>query len=460
MHFRQFYLGCLAHASYLIASGGEAAVVDPQRDADIYLEEARAQGCVIRHVIETHLHADFVSGHRELAERTGARLYFGAAAPAKFPFVPVHDGDESRMGDVVLRFLATPGHTLESISILVFDNTQSRSVPYAVLTGDALFIGDVGRPDLMGSRMPAADLAGMLYDSLHRKLLTLPDDVRVFPAHGAGSMCGRNISSETSSTIGEQRRFNYALQPMPEEAFIKMMTTDLPEPPSYFSRDAQINLEGPALLEALPDPIAFSPEAIQKMQRGGHLILDTRPSSQYGAGHIPCSLNIALNGQFASWAGSLIKPDTPLLVVAEDPEHVREAQTRLARVGLERVSGYLKDGVIAWHMANLPLPAMEQISVEELRQRIEEKSIDLILDVRRPKEWEGGHIPQATSMPLDHLAEAASSLNRDARIAAICASGYRSSVATSLLEQLGFRKISNVVGGMTAWSNAKLALAS
>src|SRR5438034_2787560 len=258
-----------------------------------------------------------------------SRVRIGARADAKFPFVPVHEGDEIDMADVTLRFLETPGHTPESISILVFDRQKSSTVPGAVLTGDTMFIGDVGRPDLLGSRVPATDLARMLYQSLHAKPLTLPDDVKVFPAHGAGSLCGRNISSDTSSTIGEQRRFNYALQPMPEEAFVKMMTTDLPEPPSYFSRDAQINLEGPAFLEDLPDPIAFSPEAVQKMQRGGHLILDTRPSSQYGAGHIPCSLNIALNGQFASWAGSLIKPDTPLLVVAEDTEHVREAQTRL-----------------------------------------------------------------------------------------------------------------------------------
>jgi len=273
-------------------------------------------------------------------------------------------------------------------------------------------------------------------------------------------MCGRNISSETSSTIGEQRRFNYALQPMPEEWFIKMMTTDLPEAPSYFSRDAQINLEGPPLLDDLPDPIAFPPEVVQKMQRGGHLILDTRQASQYGAGHIPGSLHIGLNGQFASWAGSLIKPDIPLLLVAEEPERVREAQTRLARVGVEKVSGYLKDGVLAWYTANLPLASVEQISVQEVRQRIEENSVDIVLDVRRPKEWETGHIPQATSMPLNHLAESASSLNRGAKIAAVCAGGYRSSIATSLLEQLGFPNISNVAGGMTAWNNAKLALAS
>ena len=460
MYFRQFYLGCLAHASYLIGSGNEAAVIDPQRDIDIYIKEADSHHLAIKHVIETHCHADFVSGHHELAARTGAKIYFGARAEAKFPFVPVHDGDEIVMSDAMLRFLETPGHTPESISILLFDRQKSLAVPDAVFTGDTMFIGDVGRPDLLGSRMPATELARLLFHSLREKLLALPDEVKVYPAHGAGSMCGRNISSETSSTIGEQRRFNYALQPMPEEAFIKMMTTDLPEAPSYFSRDAQINLQGPGLLEEFPEPIAFSPEAVQKMQRGGHLVLDTRPSAQYGAGHIPGSLNIGLNGQFASWAGTLIKPDIPLLLVAEDPEQVRESRTRLARVGLEKVSGYLSNGLLAWHQAGLPLTKIEQIPVEELQHRISEKSIDLLLDVRRPAEWESGHIGVAVSMPLNHLMESALSLNRDARIAALCAGGYRSSIATSLLEQLGFRNISNVIGGMTAWNNAKLATAS
>jgi hydroxyacylglutathione hydrolase len=460
MYFKQFYLGCLAHASYLIGSDGEAAVVDPQRDIDIYLEDAKAHGLQIRHVIETHCHADFVSGHHELAARTGAKIYFGAEAAPKFDFVPVHEGDEITMGNVDLRFLETPGHTPESISILVFDREKSGTVPYGVLSGDTLFIGDVGRPDLLGSRMAASDLAGMLYDSLHQKLMPLPDDTRVFPAHGAGSMCGRNISSETSSTIGEQRRFNYALQPMSRDAFIQMMTTDLPEAPAYFSRDARINLEGPALIDEFPEPIAFSPEAVQKMQRGGHLILDTRPPSQYAAGHIPGSLNIGLGGQFATWGGSLVKPELPVIIVAEDYESVREARTRLARVGLERVSGYLKDGVLAWHEAGLPLAIIEQISVEELRQRIQENSVQMVLDVRRQPEWNNGHVEGASHMPLNHLTESALSLNRDGKVAAMCAGGYRSSIACSLLEQLGFRNISNVVGGITAWNNAKLPLAS
>jgi hydroxyacylglutathione hydrolase len=459
MYFKQFYLGCLAHASYLIGSGSEAAVIDPQRDIDIYLEEAKAHGLEIRYVIETHAHADFVSGHHELAAHTGAKIYFGARAAAKFDFVPVYDGDEIVMQDVTLKFLETPGHTADSISILIFDRQVSAAAPWGVLTGDTMFIGDVGRPDLMGSRMPAAELAGMLYDSLHNKLLPLPDDTKVFPAHGAGSMCGRNISSETSSTIGEQRRFNYAVQPIPRDDFIKMMTTDLPEAPSYFSRDAQINLEGPVLIDELPEPIAFLPEAVQKMQRGGHLVLDTRPSAKYGTGHIPGSVNIGLGGQFASWAGSLIKPDVPLLIVAEDADSVREARMRLARVGVERVTGYLKDGVLAWHQAGLRLATIEQISVEELRLRMDEQAVDTVIDVRRPPEWSSGHIEGALHMPLNHLTESALSLDRDAKIAVLCAGGYRSSIASSLLEQLGFRNISNVVGGMTAWYNAKLAVA-
>jgi glyoxylase-like metal-dependent hydrolase (beta-lactamase superfamily II)/rhodanese-related sulfurtransferase len=456
MYFRQFYLGCLAHASYLIGSGDEAAVVDPRRDVDIYLQEAAAQGLQIRHVIETHCHADFISGHRELAARTGAKIYFGADAAAKFDFVPVHEGDEIVMNDVVLRFLETPGHTPESISVLVFDRKTSDTVPYAVLTGDTLFIGDVGRPDLLGSRMPASELARMLYDSLHKKLMTLPDETKVFPAHGAGSMCGRNISSETSSTIGEQRKFNYAAQPMAVEEFVRMMTTDLPEAPSYFSRDAQINLEGPVLIDELPEPLGFAPEAVQKMQRGGHLVLDTRPAQRYGTGHIAGSLNIGLSGQFAVWAGSIIKPEVPLLIVAEDLDAVHEARTRLARVGLEKVSGYLENGVVAWHEAGLPLASIEQIPVEELARRIEEKSVDAVVDVRRPAEWNSGHIHEAVNKPLNHLAESVADLNQDARVAVVCAGGYRSSIATSFLEQLGFRKISNVVGGMTAWHNAKL----
>jgi hydroxyacylglutathione hydrolase len=301
MYFKQFYLGCLAHASYLIGSDGEAAVVDPQRDVDQYITEAEAQGFKIKHVIETHLHADFVSGHRELAARTGADIIFGANSGAEFPHRAVNDGEEIKLGRVTLRFLDTPGHTPESISILVIDNDVSPQ-PQKVLTGDALFIGDVGRPDLAGGRgYTAQQMAGSLYESLHSKLLKLDDAVEVYPAHGAGSMCGRNISKETSSTIGEQRRFNYALKPMSKDEFVRMMTADLPEAPAYFPRDAEINRTGAPALEELPRPKALAPREVDALATKGHLLLDVRPSAPFGAAHIPGALNIALSGQFATW---------------------------------------------------------------------------------------------------------------------------------------------------------------
>jgi hydroxyacylglutathione hydrolase len=467
MYFKQFYLGCLAHASYMIGSDGEAAVVDPRRDVDSYIEEARAQGLEIRHVIETHLHADFVSGHRELAHRTGAKIYFGAKAGAKFEHVPVHDGDEIRMGDVVLRFLETPGHTPESVSVLVVDRAVSE-VPKAVLTGDTLFIGDVGRPDLAGAdplqrsdpALSAQAFAGMLYDSLHGKLLALPDSVEVYPAHGAGSLCGRNISSETSSTIGQQRQFNYALRPMPKEEFVRMMTTDLPEAPGYFARDVAINREGAPELAELPDPPALGARDVEALQKGGAIVLDTRPAAQYGAGHVPGSFNIGLSGQFASWAGALIPPQALILLVCEEKDQVGEARTRLARVGLENVAGYLAGGLLEWHRAGLPLATTEQIGVEELDARIREAHAGRVVDVRRPGEWQAGHIAKAVHIPLNTLKEHAAELPKDQPVAVICAGGYRSSIATSVLEQQGFTKITNVVGGMAAWKNANLEVAA
>jgi glyoxylase-like metal-dependent hydrolase (beta-lactamase superfamily II)/rhodanese-related sulfurtransferase len=456
MYFKQFYLGCLAHASYLIGSQGEAVVVDPQRDVDQYLQEASNQGLKILHVIETHLHADFVSGHRELAAKTGAKIYYGNKADVEFEHVPVKDGDDLNVGDVTLRFLETPGHTPESISILVYDGKNAQE-PYGVLTGDTLFIGDVGRPDLLGSTMSAAQLAGMLFDSLHGKLLKLPDSVKVFPAHGAGSMCGRNISSETSSTIGEQRKLNYALQDMSRDDFIRMMTADLPEAPSYFSMDAQINRKGPAILEELAAPAPLSPEEIESRSKDLEtLILDTRPSDQYGTGHIPGALNIGLSGQFASWAGTLIPLGTRIILVTENEEKARESRLRLARVGHENVVGFLSGGMLSWHNAGLPVATTEQITVDELDRLIQDSAIQQIVDVRRPNEWKGQHISKATHIPLNHLADEVAKLDSEQQTAAICAGGYRSSMATSILERKGFRKIINVIGGMSAWNNAKL----
>jgi hydroxyacylglutathione hydrolase len=455
MFFKQIYLGCLAQASYVIGAEGEAAVVDPRRDVETYLEEARAQGLTIRHVIETHLHADFVSGHRELAERTGARIYFGAKAGAAFPHVAVNEGDEIRMGPVTLRFLETPGHTPESVSILVFDRAVSEE-PQAVLTGDTLFIGDVGRPDLLGARMSAGELAGMLYDSLHAKLLVLPDSVAVWPGHGAGSLCGRNISSETSSTIGQQRRFNYALQPMGKAEFVRMMTTDLPEAPAYFGRDVEANRGGAAALAELPAPAGLSPAEVEERRRGGAVVLDTRPASEFAAGHVPGAVHMGLSGQFASWGGTLLPTGAPIVLVTEDEERVAESQTRLARVGIETIAGFLAGGIAAWDAAGLPLARTEQVGVDELAARIAEGAAGQVLDVRRPGEWKAGHIASAVHIPLNELPGRAAELDPSSPTHIICASGYRSSIATSLLEQQGFPRVTNVVGGMGAWTAAKL----
>jgi glyoxylase-like metal-dependent hydrolase (beta-lactamase superfamily II)/rhodanese-related sulfurtransferase len=456
MHFKQFYLGCLAHASYLVGSEGEAAVVDPQRDVDQYVAEAEAHGLKIKYVVETHLHADFVSGHCELAARTGAEIVFGRRAGATFPHRAVADGDEIRVGKVTLRFIETPGHTPEGVSVLVID-TEVSGEPQKVLTGDTLFIGDVGRPDLAGSKgFTSEQMAAMLYDSLHGKLLELDDAVEVFPAHGAGSMCGRNISKETSSTIGQQRRLNYALAPMGRDEFVRMMTDDLPPAPDYFSRDAEINRTGAPALDALPRPAALSPAEVSLLQReGNHLVLDTRSAADFGAGHVPGSLNIGLGGQFATWAGSLIRPEQKIILVVEDESKIDEALMRLARVGLETVAGYLDGGMTAWREAGFETARVEQISVEELHQRLDEEPDLQVLDVRRAAEYGAGHVPGARLSTLAALSsDALEGLDPARPVAVICAGGYRSSAAASLLAPRGFRKLFNVTGGTSAYVNA------
>jgi hydroxyacylglutathione hydrolase len=452
MYFKQFYLGCLAHASYLIGSDGDAAVVDPRRDVDEYIDEARRQGLQIRYVIETHLHADFVSGHLELAQRTGAQVVFGAMAGAALPHRAVHDGDEVALGGLKLRFLETPGHTPEGISVLVVEPGSS-PVPRMVLTGDTLFIGDVGRPDLAGSMGSSAEqMAGRLYDSLHGKLLKLDDSVEVYPAHGAGSLCGRNISKQTSSSIGEQRRTNYALQPMTRERFVEMMTADLPEVPRYFPRDAALNRQGAAPLHESPRPPALAPAEVRERCAAGAVVLDVRGAAAFGAGHVPGSLNIGLGGQFASWAGTLLSPDRPLLLVTDDEPGVDEAVTRLARVGLENVAGYLQGGLASWADATLPLLTLPQVPVDELR-RLRDQGVS-VLDVRRLPEYSSGRVPGAVHVPLDRLQGEVEDLDPNRRWAVICAGGYRSSAAASLLQGRGFRDLVNVVGGTSAWVSA------
>lgn len=455
MYFKQFYLGCLAHASYLVGSEGEAAVVDPQRDVAQYIAEAAAQNLKIKYIIETHLHADFVSGHSELAARTGAQIVFGARAGASIPHLAVKDGDEIKVGHVVLRFIETPGHAPESVSVLVIDTAVSEE-PQKVLTGDTLFIGDVGRPDLAGaSGYTSEQMAAMLYDSLHEKLLKLDDEVEVYPAHGAGSMCGRNISKETSSTIGQQRKFNYALQPMPKAEFVRMMTTELTPAPVYFAHDAEYNRRGAPALEEIAKPRALSPEEVGPFIRQGYVVLDVRAAAEFGAGHVHGAINIGLGGQFASWAGTLVPLGTPLIIVAEEDAKVDEAVMRLARVGHESVKGFLAGGMEAWKLAGLERATIPQISVDELRARLEEAPDLQVLDVRRPAEYGSGHVPRAVSVPLAPQLETETlPVDLKRAVAVICAGGYRSSAATSLLERRGFHNLFNVAGGTSAWINA------
>jgi glyoxylase-like metal-dependent hydrolase (beta-lactamase superfamily II) len=456
MHFKQFYLNCLAHASYLIGSDGEAVVVDPQRDVDQYIDEAAAHNLRIKYVVETHLHADFVSGHRELAARSGAAIIFGEKANATIPHRAVKNGDELTIGKVKLRILETPGHTPEGICVLVID-TEVSDQPQKVLTGDTLFIGDVGRPDLAGGKgYTPRTMAALMYDSLHEKLLRLDDAVEVYPAHGAGSMCGRNLSTETSSTIGEQRKFNYALQPMSKEEFVRVMTTDLPEAPAYFSKDAEINRTGAEALTLLPQAPALSPAEVLALAAQGAVVLDVRDAADFGAGHIPAALNIGLGGQFASWAGSLIPMTSPIVIVADNDERIEEAQLRLARVGLENVQGYLAGGMKAWPEAGLELASVQQITVAELKELIDTRSDLQLIDVRRPGEHDSGHAPHAISAPLATLREVLPHLNLkpNAPTAVICAGGYRSSAGTSILQQFGFNDLLNVTGGSKAWIDA------
>ncbi|TAM77607.1 MBL fold metallo-hydrolase [bacterium] len=450
MYFEQFYLTCLSHASYMIGSAGVAAVVDPQRDIGLYVEEAAARGLRIEHVIETHLHADFVSGHRELAALTGASIYVGASAGATFPHLPVRDGAMIEFGSCRLQLIETPGHTVESICVLVADLERSPQ-PFAVLTGDTLFIGDVGRPDLSGDRSPQ-ELAGLLYDSLHAKLLTLPDGVQVFPAHGGGSLCGRQISAEHSSTIGKERLTNYALQAASKQEFIGLLTADLPARPEYFARDVEINRAGAAPLSELPTLPALRPGEVVALLEQGAVVLDTRSEDDFGAAHIPQSVHIGLDGQYASWAGILLGLDVDLILLADDDRRLAESRLRLARVGIERIVGYVTDGMAGWVREGLPVEYVSQITIEQLQQLIAQDGDRLqVVDVRRPAEWEEGRIDGAVLKPLTTLTASLHDLDPARPTAVYCKGGYRSSIATSLLQRAGFTDVMNTTGGFDAW---------
>jgi len=454
--FRQYYLGCLSHASYLIAdtSSGRAVVVDPQRDVEQYLRDAEAHGLRIERVIETHLHADFLSGHLELAEATGAVISYGAAAEGRieYPVEFLQHGQRLSLGEVELEVRATPGHTPESISIVVWEHPGDE-VPYGVLTGDTLFIGDVGRPDLLVSvGVSAEDLGRMLYHSLHEQLLTLPDETRVYPAHGAGSACGKHLSTETESTIGAERATNYALQPMTEDEFVQAVTEGQPAAPPYFLFAATRNRQ---LRETLRDE-GITPMTLEEVlaaQRDGAVVLDTRDQAMFAAGHLRGSIDVGLEGRFAEYSGEVVPPGTPIVLVGE-PGTEAEARTRLARIGFDNVIGALDDYVAAFMDHPEVVEQASRLTADELAE-VRANIRDLqIVDVRNPGEAEHGTIPGARNIPLPQLLARLGELDPDRPTVVYCAGGYRSSIAASALRAHGFRDVSDLLGGIGAWSGS------
>lgn len=461
MILKQYYLGCLAHASYLIGDqqSGTAVIVDPQRDVDHYVADAEAQGLTIRHVFLTHFHADFVAGHLELRDRVGARIHIGAAAETEYDKAPMADDDELSFGTVRLVTLQTPGHTPESMCILVFDTDKSSDAPVAVLTGDTLFIGDVGRPDLGASvGWEASDLAALLYESLHEKLLPrVPDDALVYPAHGAGSLCGKSLSEETFSTMGVQRQYNYALQPMDKTSFIELVTADQPEAPKYFSYDAQMNAQERQTLDAALEgglrPMSLD-ETLAAHVEGAQL-LDVREGDDYAGAHLTGSINIDLDGKFASWAGMLLAHDRPIVLIAT-PGTQDEAAMRLGRIGFDNVAGYLADGMMALANRDDLVGRTERITARTLDERRRDDGGLCVIDVRAPGEHADGHIPAALHIPLPQLPDRLGDIPRDQTAVVYCAGGYRSAIAASVLQLHGLPRVLDLVGGFNAWSSAGL----
>ncbi len=460
MIFKQFYLNCLAHASYLIGDEetGTAAVIDPQRDVERYMEFAAEQKVQIKHVILTHLHADFVAGHLELRDRAGATIYLGAKAQAEYLFTPLGDDSTIEFGRVRLKALETPGHTPESISILVYDLQGNDNAPYAVLTGDTLFIGDVGRPDLRASLgWSSTDLGALLYDSLRFKLLPLPDASLVYPAHGAGSLCGKAISKETVSTIGEQRRLNYALQPMSKKAFIELVTADQPEAPPYFTYDAVLNSkERPTLDQALERELkALALDTVLALRAEGAQLVDTRDPEEFGAAHLTGSINVGLTGQYATWAGTVLDRVHAIVIIAA-PDRESESAIRLGRIGFDHIAGYLQNGLKSLESRPELISFTERLSPQFVAELLASNDPPLAIDVRMPREREQKHISGSLSFPLNHLLENLKTLPRNRALLVYCAGGYRSSIAASLLKGGGFDSVCEIAGGIAAWESAKL----
>jgi hydroxyacylglutathione hydrolase len=444
MFIEQMYTNCLAEAAYYIESEGEAAIIDPIRETEPYIAKAKERGVKIKYVFETHFHADFVSGHIDLAERTGAKIIYGPGAETKYKVYNAVDNEEFTLGKIKIKTLHTPGHTPESTSFLLYDESGK---PNAVFTGDTLFVGDVGRPDLLDGTMSKEDLASMMYDSLNNKIKTLPDDVIVYPAHGPGSACGKNIGKETWSTIGQQKRTNYALQDMSKDEFIKILTSGLAAPPQYFFKDAMINKNGYDNIEEVMkrnlQPLTLEQFKIETAS--GALILDTRIPDNFEKGFIKGSLNIGLNGTYAVWVGTLVDINQPIVIVADEGKE-EESILRLARVGYENVKGYLKGGIEAWIVAGDPLDTVASLSAEQFAEKVSSAN-GKVVDVRKPGEVESGHVKDALTITLSDLEKNIDSLNKNETYLVHCAGGYRSMIAASIMKAHGFDKIYNIYGG-------------
>lgn len=463
MLLKQYYLGCLAHASYLVADevAGIAAIVDPQRDIDQYLQDASQLGLDIRYTFLTHFHADFLAGHLELRERVGATICLGARARADYAFRPFHDGESLALGQVRLDILETPGHTPEAICIVVTDLQHDPDHPHAVLTGDTLFIGDVGRPDLMASvGVSQEELASMLYDSLHQKVMPLPDDTLVYPAHGAGSMCGKNLSSETFAPLGTQKRFNYALQPMSKAAFVELVTAGQTEAPPYFAYDAMLNRrEHPTLTHMLHQvlkPLTLD-EVLRQMNAGAQ-VLDVRDADVFETAHLSGSVNVGLQGAFATWAGTVLDAEAPIVLIAE-PGREEEAAMRLGRIGFDHIAGYLAGGAQALEGRADLVRHIERLTASEVAEALAMPHPPLVLDVRALGERQNKHIDGSIHLPLNRLKRHLDDVPRDRQVVLQCAGGYRSAIAASMLAKHGMTQIADLVGGLAAWEERGLALA-
>ena len=464
MILEQYYLGCLAHASYLIgdAESGIAAVVDPQRDVYGYIEDAERLGLTIKHVFLTHFHADFIAGHLELRDRVGAQIHLGARADADYAFMPMANGSTVELGSVRLQVLETPGHTPEGICILVYDLAADPEKPHAVLTGDTLFIGDVGCPDLMASvGISADDLAGMMYDSLRSKLLPLPDEALVYPGHGAGSLCGKNLSTDTVSTIGVQRLFNYALQPMSKRKFVLVLTQDQPQTPQYFSYDAALNKrERPTLDQTIRRVmVPLTLDEVLAQQAAGAQVLDVRDPADYEGAHLDGAFSIGLAGSFAPWAGVVLDQTRPIIVIA-DPGLEEEVAVRLGRIGFDHMSGYLDGGMQSLAVRSDLVRRTERITAPTLAEQLASPDAPTVLDVRAEGEWSDGHIAGSVNVPLNLLQGRIGEVPQTRPMVVHCAGGYRSAIAISILECQGVTGVIDLVGGLGAWEASQLETVS